>query len=266
VEAIIQGITIVGGSVLIALAGMLIVRRWVPFEVLVEQNEVAGFLIAVLGVAYAVLLALVLLTVWEQFEAAQSTVAREANALAGMYRIAQGLPNPAGSRMLALSEEYAHAVIDEEWITMGRGLQSTHSPHAWRAFDQIWSEARSIDVHTPREQALYGELLTELNRLGDERKLRLLAAREGVPQLMWVVLLVGGILTVAFTYFFGVKSMRSQALMTAALAGTIALNLFLIAAIEYPFTGGLRVSPEAFQQATEVFERLQPHSSTNAER
>ena len=105
-------------------------------------------------------------------------------------------------------------------------------------------------------QALYAQLLTEMHEISSDRKLRLLAAREGIPSLMWTVLVIGAVVTVAFTYFFGVRSFRSQALMTAALAGTIALNLFLIAAIDYPFTGDVRVTPEAFQQALDVMDRL----------
>jgi hypothetical protein len=35
--------------------------------------------------------------------------------------------------------------------------------------------------------------------------------------------------------------------MTAAAAGTLAFFLFLILAIDLPFTGGLKLTPEAFQ-------------------
>jgi hypothetical protein len=44
-----------------------------------QHNEVAGFIIAVIGGLYAVLLAFVVISVWEQFDAAQTDASREAN-------------------------------------------------------------------------------------------------------------------------------------------------------------------------------------------
>jgi uncharacterized protein DUF4239 len=255
VQTLIEGVLIVGGSVLVSLAGMAWVRRKVPHQVLREQNEVAGFIIAVLGVAYAVLLAFVIFTVWNRFEEARVVSAQEANALTNAFRVAEGFPDPARRRMLDLCRLYARNVVEEEWELTGRGMQSQDSPRAWTYLNQLWTAVRDTAPHTPREQALYAQLLTEMHDLGNQRKLRLLASREGIPSVMWVVLVSGGVLTVAFTYFFGIKSSRTQALMTAALAGTIALNLYLIEAIDYPFTGDVQVHPEAFHQALRVFDQ-----------
>jgi hypothetical protein len=256
VSALIGSVVIVGGSVLLSLAGVILVRRWVPLPVLEAQNDVAGFIIAVLGVAYGVLLAFVIFVVWGQFEDTKSGVAREANALTDAFRLGQGLPEPGRHQIMELSRGYARVVVGEEWDTTGRGGESIESPRAWKLLDQFWQAVRETTPRTPTEQALYTQLLTEMHDLSSERKLRLLAAREGIPTLMWVVLVIGAVVTVAFTYFFGVKSLRAQLWMTAALAGTISLNLFLIAAVDYPFTGDLRVGPEAFQQALEVMDRL----------
>jgi hypothetical protein len=256
-QTLIEGILIVGGSVLVSLAGMALVRRKVPQQVLREQNEVAGFIIAVLGVAYGVLLVFVVFTVWTRFEEARVVSAQEANGLTNAYRLAQGLPEPTRHRMLDLCRLYAEEVVDHEWALTGRGAESEDSPRAWDYLNQFWAAVRDTAPHTPREEALYAQLLTEMHDLSNERKLRLLSSREGIPPVMWVVLVTGGIITVAFTYFFGVRSSRTQALMTAALAGTVALNLYLIEAINYPFTGDVKVHPEAFHQALRVFDQLE---------
>jgi hypothetical protein len=42
--------------------------------------------------------------------------------------------------------------------------------------------------------------------------------------------------------------------MVAAVAGVIALVLFTIGALEYPFSGGARVGPGAFELILERFE------------
>jgi len=70
---------LVVGIPLLAVAGALLVRRWATVEVL--EPEVAGFVYAVIGVVYAVLLGFTAIIVWERFDQAQTNVEREANEL-----------------------------------------------------------------------------------------------------------------------------------------------------------------------------------------
>ena len=70
------------GACLAAVAGLELVQRLVPHEKRQEHNDVAGFLYAVIGVVYAVLLALLVIAVWEQYQKANETVESEANGVA----------------------------------------------------------------------------------------------------------------------------------------------------------------------------------------
>lgn len=49
-------------------------------------------------------------------------------------------------------------------------------------------------------------------------------------------------------WIFGLESFSAHALMTVALAVSIAFILFLIADLDNPFWGSWRVEPEAFQR------------------
>jgi len=68
---------------------------------------------------------------------------------------------------------------------------------------------------------------------------------------IWFVLWIGAILTVGFSYLFGVESFRSHALMTAALSAEIALILFLVFVLDNPFRGDFRIQPKSFEFAIE---------------
>jgi hypothetical protein len=50
--------------------GLLLVQRLVPIELRKQHNDVAGFIYAVVGIAYAVLLGLVVVAAWEQYQTA----------------------------------------------------------------------------------------------------------------------------------------------------------------------------------------------------
>ena len=95
--------------------------------------------------------------------------------------------------------------------------------------------------------------------MSDSRRLRLFASRSDLPLLIQLLLWGGGLITISFTYFFGVESIRAQSLMTAALTGIITFNLFLVLALDNPFHGFLRVSPEPLQ---EILERIRSIEST----
>src|SRR5918997_4360927 len=78
---VVYGVLIVGGACLAAVAGLVLVQRLVPASIRKENNDVAGFIYAALGVIYAVLLALVVIAVWEDFGRGRVTVEGEANSL-----------------------------------------------------------------------------------------------------------------------------------------------------------------------------------------
>ena len=74
--------------VLVAVWGLVVVQCLVPPERREEQNDVAGFIYAVLGLAYAVLLAFVVIAVWQDYNTAQTNVESEAHELSGVYFLA----------------------------------------------------------------------------------------------------------------------------------------------------------------------------------
>jgi hypothetical protein len=89
---IMPGILVVAVSVLVAVAGLTLVQRIVPSQLRQQHNDVAGFIYAVLGVIYAVLIALVVIAVWEDYAAARVAVEREASELEDVFRLAHPLP------------------------------------------------------------------------------------------------------------------------------------------------------------------------------
>ena len=254
------GILLVGAMVLLAVAGTLLARRWVGVEVLKLNNEVAGFIYAVIGVVYAVLLGFTAIIVWGQYDKAKAVVEQEANELADLHRDAQTFPDEVRRELETRLRTYARLVVEKEWPAM---VERKSSPEAWEAYNQLWRTYHLFQPENEHEKIWYAQSLTRMNQLGDQRRLRLLSSRsEGVPGVMWVVLLGAGVVTVGFSFLFGTKNTTAQVLMTAGLAMTIALVLLSILAMQHPFAGITRVEPDAFNQFLEIFDvRNQPGDS-----
>jgi hypothetical protein len=107
---------------------------------------------------------------------------------------------------------------------------------------------------TPADEQLYAEGLDQVQRRGDARRMRLVAAEKGIPGVLWSILIFGGVAAVGFTYLFGLENTWAHRLMVVTLAAVIGLVLFTIGAMEHPFSGGARIGTEAFDLVLERFE------------
>src|ERR671920_1863142 len=200
---VVFGVLVVIGVCLAAAAGLEVVQRLVPSEKRLEHNDVAGFLYAVVGVIYAVLLALLVIAVWEHYQKARETVESEANAVADIAWIAHRLPEPEHHELQEDARSYAQEVVDNEWPLMEQGLGGVQSlPEGWDLVDDIRATLQEFEPSTVAEQELYAEGLDRIQRLGDDRRLRLVAAEEGMPGVLWAVLVFGGVVAGGFTYLF----------------------------------------------------------------
>jgi Protein of unknown function (DUF4239) len=256
---IVYGVLVVGGTCLLALAGLEVVERLVPATSRQPYNDVAGFIYAALGVIYAVLLALVVIAVWQEFQAANETVEQEANAVAEIFWLAHRLPEPEGSHIQELARSYAEEVVHKEYPLMEQGeaplmTQTQGTPAGWTLIDDIRATIQDFQPHTKAEEQLYAEGLDQVQRLADARRMRLVAAEEGIPGVLWSVLIFGGIAAVGFTYRFGLENTWAHRLMVVTLAAVIGLVLFTIGAMEHPFSGGARIGTGAFDLILERFE------------
>ena len=247
---VLTGLLIVAVATVVAVGGLVMVQRLYSTERRKQHNDVAGFIYAVLGVSYAVLLGLMLIAVWEQWNAAQDVASDEANELAGIFWFAHALPQPEGRHIQELARSYAQVVVEEEWPLMEQGRSS---PKAWDTLDELRGTILGLDPPTGAQQVRYNQVLEQLHALGDARRERLLAANEGLATILWVVLIGGGVITIAFTYLFGLENTVVHTLMVAALAMILSLSLFTVAALDYPFKGDVRIHPAAFEQVLERF-------------
>ena len=121
------------------------------------------------------------------------------------------------------------------------------SPRSEELAEELRASIQDFEPGTESEQALRSEELQQLDDLEEYRSLRLLEVREGLPPIMWVVLVLGGVLTVAFTFLFGMETPWLHMLAVAALTVVITLIIYTIAVLDYPFNGDLRVGPDAFE-------------------
>ena len=156
---IVFGVLVVLAVSAAAVAGLMLVQRLVSPELREQHNDVAGFVYAGVGVVYAVLLALVVIAVWEQYQAASETVEQEANATAEIFLLGYELPEPEGAHIQELARSYAEEVVHKEYPLMEQGqaplmVQVEETPAGWTLIDDIRASLQEIEPHQGRRRAL----------------------------------------------------------------------------------------------------------------
>jgi hypothetical protein len=107
-------------------------------------------------------------------------------------------------------------------------------------------------------QVIDAEMLSAMDKALMDRESRLTLDSTGINGVLWAVLILGAVLTVAFTYLFGFEKPVMQMLMIGGLSLMIGLVLFLAVSLDYPFRGSIAVGPDAFRAALETFKSFGP--------
>jgi hypothetical protein len=243
---VVTVLIIVGLSV----SGLVLFRRGVSQRRLEKADFVSEQVFTLAGVLYAVLVAFVVVVVWEQFDQAQTATESEANAVSDLLRDSAALPAAVRPQVQQSLIGYTKDVVDEEFPRMRRGesieLQSAGLTRLWQSYIQTQPATQS-------EIAFYKEAITRLDDLGSARKTRISGSRSEIPNELWVLLLGGGAVMLIFTYMFPTPDIVIQACGIALSAALMAFVLYLIFALEHPFVGALSVKPEPYVHVLEAW-------------
>jgi len=220
-------------------------RIW-PWDKRHAHNDLIGWQLSILGTTYAVILGFMLFTVWTDFGAAEINADSEANALANLYRLAEGLPNVQRGQLQVLARSYADTVLNKDWPEMA----AEQTPELSQQINEsMWKILMSVKVASPTEVLAEDHAISELSALSEHRRLRLVENSFRLPRVLWCVLIIGGAVTIASSSTFGSANTALHALQVLAFSLLVALALVAVADIDRPFQGSVHVLPTAFERA-----------------
>ncbi|MBP9090071.1 DUF4239 domain-containing protein [bacterium] len=239
-------ILIVGVSIL----GLLGARRWMKAIDLKTQHDISDPYSQFVAMLFAVLLGFMVADAMQRFGDAKKTVQQEASALGNVYRLAEGLENSQRDKIRTLCKNYATEVVNDEWPKL---TTKQDSPRAWTVYKQLWTACTTYEPVTQRQSNAQQLLLSAMESVGDNRRMRVEALHSGLPTELWLVLILGGASTIVFTYFFGVDNLKIQLVMVGIVSLVICLNLFLLVTYDDPFSGDVMVTPTAFETQLRLY-------------
>lgn len=244
----VSGLLWVAGAALVAACVAYLIRRIGATEGTVENNEAAGQVFTLVGGLQAVLVAFVLISLFDGVSAAEEDSYTEADSLVAAVWAADSLPAKARAEIVDQARTYANTVVHDEWPRMREGR-----PVGDEGWNEL-SELRRMVAATPAadEWAIdqKSEASEQLWSAYQARQKRLSTATDGgVNTVVWFALVAGAIMSLALPLLFGGPRPLTHILIVSTLAATMTLLLFATQQLQNPYSGGAEVQPDAFVSA-----------------
>lgn len=237
VWVLVVGCLVIG--IAVALVSRLLAIKFIPEEEREDAHGIAAALMTAFAAAFVLLTALTLANEVTALSSAQNIVSTEA---ADASTLAWSATNP-GVDTVAIQtalHNYLLATRTHEW----QGAASANGD------DLTTAKALAVLERAVRGQAarpVVGiptstELLTNLDGLTSQRRLRLAAASHSLPDFYAVLVVVTGLALIVNTSVVGTRGGRRTAIVTASLTVVIALSVALLFSLATPWRGAIPVS------------------------
>jgi hypothetical protein len=231
-------------AVIIA-AGSVLLARQRGQERLQDDAAPVGVIVAIAVTVYSLLLGLTVVGTYDRFTEADMSVTDELNALFTTTRLADAYPEPYRTEIKGLAVRYAQAVNANELMGDDR---TAFSIDAGRAAIRDLYAVYAAMANDGRTYSTLTSSVTALMSLDDARGVRLSLETEVLPTSLWLVLVVGGVMTVLAISLVAPRSRVLHLLVSIVTTTIIVMLLNLVSEMDRPFTYPVRVNTERFER------------------
>lgn len=241
----------------ISLTGLLLLRDWMyrTFDVCVETNEMTNGMFSGVGLLYGLLVGLVAVASWENFNDVDNLVAKEASAVGTLYRDISALRQPSKAQLQAQIVAYLNEVIYVAWPLHQKGKGDTEGA---KILSRIHSDLTRYRPIAGADEDLFQEALSTFNQLSEARRMRIGEVGTGIPSVFWIIIVGGAILNLPLIYLFHTKRLRTHVAVTGTYALFMGSMLFLLVAVDHPLRGEVSIPPDSFQEVLDNLGSLDP--------
>jgi hypothetical protein len=224
-------------------AGILLFRpkvhRWLHAER--PANEMVIAALNSFAVVYGILIGLIAVEVYQNYNSMGDIVSKEAMSLSALYRDVSGFPQPLRAQLEEKLRAYIREVVEVSWPQQRRGIAPTgESDRLTDFYDQLLS----VDPKEKRHELLFAQTLREFNALAESRRARLSNVDAGIPSILWWVVLIGGAFHIVLVWLFDMEK-HIHLILGGMLSAYIGLVIAFIAVMDRPFRGEIGGGPSA---------------------
>ncbi len=268
---------VVVATAVVAVGGFTLARRFLTprFKYHDGVNDVISGALGAIGVLYGITVGLITIDVWQRHTTAEDIVVREAAAIQVLYTMVSAdigskrvpeAPDPAAIRdeaeptkvrkpLAELVSRYLRDVICVSWGEQRAGLKPSAD---WRGLRDIRQVVLSIEPNEGGQQARYDAAIQSLNQLNELRRLRADASNGSLSGVMWMIIILGAVMSLCLVYLFRLEDARLHLLVVSLLSGFLGLVFLMIILNDRPFYGTNGIEPDSYTELGWMIKRPNP--------
>lgn len=248
----VAGVLLLVGLPALMVLLQALVHRLIPVWRRGVYNDAAGIMLSATVVVYSVSIGLCVVTLWDKYEEARQATAAEAMNLAALANSAGVLGEPARQSIRASVLAYNRDVVDR-WPERMRGDDSVTVS---RDLEQLIEVVGQVKPESDAQRAYVEDAVARLASATELRATALrLAHEQKLPSVLWIAVLGGSVIVLGLCLTCGVQHRALRMVLLVGVAATVAVNLFLVVELNYPFYGDIGIRPESYQDVARVLEQ-----------
>ncbi|HEY2676191.1 MAG TPA: DUF4239 domain-containing protein [Steroidobacteraceae bacterium] len=230
----------------ITLGGLWIVRtRVLPRMGLKYQDAyLAAAVVQSVMLLYGLIAALTAVGVWQRYGQVSEVVSGEATAIAILWRDFGSYPQPLRDETREVLRGYTEQIVRDAWPQQRLGKVPREGVE-W--MDLLQTLLNEFEPSTESQKILHAETYRAFNQLVQQRRQRLDSVQAALPSVLWWVLLPGAVGCIVLFLFFQVANARFHAVLLVGLSGFLSMVLFVIVALDRPFSGDMGITADSYQ-------------------
>jgi hypothetical protein len=209
-----------------------------------RANDMVGFVLSSYFVLYGLLVGLTAVAVYQNLTSVTDLVSREAASLGAIYRDLGGYPQPGRELLRGELRDYTQYEIERDWPQLRHGIVPAEGTHR---LGQFVDELLRVAPQGSSQEIIHGDTLRQLSNYMDLRTERLDNVTLGLPQELWWVVGIGGLVTLLLVSVLSIE-IHVHLILGAALSGFRGLVIYVIASMDHPFMGSVSVDVDPFRQ------------------
>jgi hypothetical protein len=206
------------------------------------RNELVGNTISSLSVFYGLLMGLLAVASFSNFEEVENNVKHEATNLATLYHGISHYPEPFQPYLQDQIANYTLYTIEQVWPAQQRGEQARYDNLMVAA---IQDNLLLFEPAGKAEEILHAATLRRFDAFIEARRARESGVNAGIPGVFWYVLALGALINIVLLWLFDMK-LSVHLILGGIVAFFLSVVISVIVAMDNPLRGELSVSAEPY--------------------
>lgn len=235
----------------LAVVALLVVRGKFRCSMDMGQRNIFATNYSFFTTLYTFFLGFAVISLWQNYNAADAAITNEADSLVVQYRLAESFPGAVAFRKSLV--RYVDCIKTTGWEQMEN---DESSDGAEILFDDIWKKLEDMKPPKGEDQSMYTLMITQMINLSKLRHQRLLLVNGNLYPPIWFIIYIGVAFTIFGFYFIESGHAPADIYFMLMMLTMILGNIFLLYELDTPFSGIISLDKTKFDAAAQAMQIL----------